>query len=188
LSRTGDNLANYLQYIEREDPAGVQEMLERIAKKIPGIQAIKSLTTLDRRLLLEFKVEGFEHPFYAQDMSNGTLKTLAYLLLMEDPNPSQFIGIEEPENGLYSMFLGELVAEFETFSRRQNGPQILITTHSQNLVDALIPEEVWILHKGKDGFSRLRRTADIRGVPELYEAGLPMGSLWYSNHFGTDRP
>ena len=121
-------------------------------------------------------------------MSDGTLKMLAYSLLMEDPDPAPLIGIEEPENGLYPKLLADLATEFESFARQPHGPQILVTTHSQNLVDALSPEEVWILDKGADGFSRLLRTADIRGVPELYEAGLPMGSLWYSNHFGTDKP
>ena len=188
LDRTGENLAKYLQFVERENPSGFTEMLQRIARKIPGIQGIKPIKAPDRRLLLEFTVEGFDSPLYQQDMSDGTLKMLAYLLLMEDPNPAPLIGIEEPENGLYPQLLGKLAAEFSAYAEQPGGPQILVTTHSQNFVDALSPEEVWILDKGADGFSRLLRTADIRGVPELYEAGLPMGSLWYSNHFGTDKP
>ena len=188
LDRNGENLAKYLQFVERENPTGFSEMLQRIARKIPGIQCIKPIKAPDRRLLLEFTVEGYDTPFYQQDMSDGTLKMLAYSLLMEDPDPAPLIGIEEPENGLYPKLLADLATEFESFARQPHGPQILVTTHSQNLVDALSPEEVWILDKGADGFSRLLRTADIRGVPELYEAGLPMGSLWYSNHFGTDKP
>jgi predicted ATPase len=188
LDQTGENLAKYLQFVERENPTGFSEMLQRIARKIPGIQGIKPIKAPDRRLLLEFTVEGFDNPLYQQDMSDGTLKMLAYLLLMEDPNPAPLIGIEEPENGLYPQLLGKLAAEFSAYAEQPNGPQILITTHSQNFIDALSPEEVWILDKGVDGFSRLLRTADIRGVPELFEAGLPMGSLWYSNHFGTDKP
>ncbi len=188
LDRTGENLANYLQFVERDNPTGFSEMLQRIARKIPGIQGIKPIKAPDRRLLLEFTVEGFDNPLYQQDMSDGTLKMLAYLSLMEDPNPAPLIGIEEPENGLYPLLLGKLTAEFSAYAEQPGGPQILVTTHSQNFVDALSPEDVWILDKGEDGFSRLLRTADIRGVPELYEAGLPMGSLWYSNHFGTDKP
>ena len=188
LNQTGENLAKYLQFVERENQSGFREMLERIAKKIPGIRTIKHVKAPDRRLLLEFQVQGYKSPFYQQDMSDGTLKMLAYLLLMEDPDPAPLIGIEEPENGLYPQLLDKLGAEFREYAKQPGGPQILITTHSQNFVDALSPEEVWILDKGADGFSRLLRTADIRGVPELYEAGLPMGSLWYSNHFGTDKP
>ena len=121
-------------------------------------------------------------------MSDGTLKMLAYLLLMEDPEPAPLIGIEEPENGLHPQLLADLAMEFKTFAREERGPQVLITTHAPNFVDALSPEEVWILDKGKDGFARITRAADIRGVPELFAEGLPMGSLWYSDHFGIGNP
>ena len=183
LDRTGENLAKYLQFISREQPTGFQAMLNRIAGKIPGLIAITPLTAPDRRLLLEFKVEGYAEPFYQQDMSDGTLKMLAYMLLMEDPDPSPLVGIEEPENGLHHQLLASLANEFKEFARKAKGPQVLITTHAPNFVDALSPDEVWILDKGKDGFSKLTRAADVPGVKELYAEGIPMGSLWYSNHF-----
>ena len=44
---------------------------------------------------------GFQDPFYSQQMSDGTLKIFAYLLLLEDPSPPPFLCVEEPENGLY---------------------------------------------------------------------------------------
>ena len=72
--------------------------------------------------------------------------------------------------------------------KNREGPQLLITTHAPNFVDALTPDEVWILDKGKDGFSTLERAADIEGVQALYDEGLPMGSLWFSDHFGRGNP
>jgi len=117
-------------------------------------------------------------------MSDGTLKMLAYMLLMEDPDPRPLIGIEEPENGLHHRLLETLASELKAFADTAKGPQLLITTHSPNFVDALAPQEVWVLEKGRDGFSTLRRTADMEGVRLLFEEGLPMGSLWFSRHLG----
>jgi len=97
LDRTGENLAKYLQFISREHPNGFQQMLSRIAKKIPGISKISSIEAPDKRLLLAFHTDGYTEPFFQQDMSDGTLKMLAYLLLMEDPEPAPLVGIEEPE-------------------------------------------------------------------------------------------
>lgn len=188
LDRTGENLARYVQFVARENPEGFQQMLDRIAPKIPGIQRIAPVIAPDKRLLLAFHADGYDEPFFQQDMSDGTLKMLAYLLLMEDPNPSPLIGIEEPENGLHHQLLASLATEFKEFARKSRGPQILITTHAPNFVDALTPEEVWILDKSQDGFSQLTRAADIKGVPELFEEGIPMGSLWFSNHFGIGSP
>ena len=117
-------------------------------------------------------------------MSDGTLKFLAYLLLMEDPDPAPLVGIEEPENGLHHQLLSLLASEFKDFAEKPRGPQVLITTHAPSLIDALTPEEVWILEKSDDGFARARRAADIPEIRDLFDEGLPMGSLWYSNHFG----
>ena len=188
LDRKGENLSRYLQFIERKNPDGFRQALSRISKKIPGIISIKPRSEVDRRLILEFSMEGFDTPFYQQDMSDGTLKMLAYLLLMEDPAPAPLIGIEEPENGLHHQLLATLASEFKEYAEKSRGPQLLITTHAPYFVDALTPDEVWILDKGKDGFSTLERAADIPGVQALYDEGLPMGSLWFSDHFGRGNP
>jgi hypothetical protein len=49
-------------------------------------------------------------------------------------------------------------------------------------VDALDPKEVWVLHKGEDGFSRITRASAIRFVNEMVQEGQPLGALWYSDY------
>lgn len=188
LDRRGENLAKYLQYIERERPREFSAMLQRIASKIPGLISIRSEKAKDRRLLLEFHAQGYEQPFFQQDMSDGTLKLLAYFLMMEDPDPAPLIGIEEPENGLHHQLLALLASELKAFAAKAKGPQVLVTTHSPHFVDALTPAEVWILDKNSDGYSSLTRAADLPTVMSLYDEGVPMGSLWFSNHFGIGNP
>ena len=77
--------------MEREHPKRFQSILKRIATKIPGIDKIETEKTPDGRVLLRFNDRGFEDPFYAQQMSDGTLKVFAYLLLLEDPSPPPFL-------------------------------------------------------------------------------------------------
>jgi predicted ATPase len=116
-------------------------------------------------------------------MSDGTLKVFAYLLLLEDPSPPPFLCIEEPENGLYHKLLETLALEFREHAVvRQDGSQIFITTHQPYLVDALEPSEVWILEKGQNGFSVIKRASDIQIVKNLVDSGLPLGGLWYSDY------
>lgn len=188
LDRTGANLANYLQFIERQKPKEFQAMLQRLAQKVPGLETIKHDKARDSRLLLEFHAQGYGKPFFQQDMSDGTLKFLAYLLLMEDPEPAPLVGIEEPENGLHHQLLGLLASEFKKFAQEVRGPQVLITTHAPSLIDALTPKEVWILDKTEAGFAKARRAADIPEIQLMFDEGIPMGSLWYSNHFGISAP
>jgi len=182
LNDHGDNLGNVVQFIEREHPERFRRILERIAGKIPGIETIDTEISPDRRLLLRFNDKGFKDPFYAQQMSDGTLKIFAYLLLLEDPTPPPFICIEEPENGLYHKLLEILATEFRTNATgRRNPPQIFVTTHQPYFVDALSPEETWILEKGSDGFSKIRRASDDAIVRAMVEEELPLGGLWYSD-------
>lgn len=188
LTTRGDNLANYVQYLEKEHKKRFDEVLKRVAAKIPGIEKIGHKRADDGRLLLQFNDRGYKDPFYAPSMSDGTLKYFAYMLMLEDPNPSPFIGIEEPENGLHHKVLGTLAMEMRKRAREPNGPQVLVTTHANYFVDALKPEEVFVLSKGKDGTSAVRRAADEPGVKGMVDDGIPLGSLWYSNHLGGGNP
>ena len=183
LNIHGDNLGNVVQFMEREHPKRFQAILNRIAEKIPGVNKIDTEKTNDGRLLLRFNDKGFQDPFYSQQMSDGTLKVFAYLLLLEDPTPPPFLCIEEPENGLYHKLLESLATEFrEHATGRKGGSQVFITTHQPYLVDALEPDEVWILEKGSDGYSVIRRASDDTIVKNMVAEGLPLGGLWYSDY------
>ena len=48
-------------------------------------------------------------------------------------------------------------------------------------MDALTPEEVWVLEKQEDGFATIRRASDDPIVRAMTEEGLTLGSLWYSD-------
>ena len=183
LNIHGDNLGNVVQFMEREHLKRFQSILKRIAEKIPGVEKIDTEKTNDGRLLLRFNDKGFQDPFYSQQMSDGTLKVFAYLLLLEDPTPPPFLCIEEPENGLYHKLLESLAAEFrEHATGRKGGSQVFITTHQPYFVDALEPKEVWVLEKGEDGFSKIRRASDDELVKNMVAEGLPLGGLWYSDY------
>ncbi len=183
LNIHGDNLSNVVQFMEREHPKKFKSILNRISEKIPGINSIDTEKTADGRLLLRFNDKGFTDPFYAQQMSDGTLKVFAYMLLLEDPSPPPFLCIEEPENGLYHKLLELLAQEFrEHATGKKGGSQVFITTHQPYFVNALTPEEVWVLEKGEDGFSNIRRASDDPLIENLVNEGLPLGSLWYSDY------
>jgi predicted ATPase len=183
LNIHGDNIGNVVQFMEREHPKQFQKILDNISAKIPGIHKIDTEKSRDGRLLLRFNDKGFEDPFYAQQMSDGTLKIFAYLLLLEDPTPPPFLCIEEPENGLYHKLLETLASEFHKHaSGRKNGSQFFVTTHQPNFVDALTPEEVWVLEKQENGFSSVKRASEFDYVVKMVEQGQPLGSLWYSDY------
>ncbi|MGL4942961.1 MAG: AAA family ATPase [Thermoguttaceae bacterium] len=186
LTTRGDNLANVVQYMEREHPERLKNIVRRLGERIHGLGTISTKETEDRRLLLCFHNRGFDTPFYASQMSDGTLKLFAVILLLGDPDPPPFVCFEEPENGLYHNLLAAFVGEIRDHVEQRCGSQFFITTHQPYLVDALSPEEVWILDKGEDGFARVRRASEMLDVKEMVREGTPLGALWCSEYLEDD--
>jgi len=139
----------------------------------------------DGRLLLEIKDAPFSDPILARFASDGTLKMLAYLMLLYDPEPPQFIGIEEPENFLHPRLLPELSEECRAATDRS---QLLVTTHSPFFINGLRPEEVRVLYRDRQGFTQTARAFDISGVPEFVKAGASLGHLWLEGRFNVGDP
>jgi len=184
LDRTGGNLNNVSQFMYRENPSDFKRILSDIQTKIPNINRIEPKRLENGQMVLEFYQDAFSKPFYSQRMSDGTLKLFAYYLLLHERNPRQLVFIEEPENGLYHQYLADLATEMSRNVSSGYSKQLFVTTHSPFFVNALLPEQVWVLEKGPDGFSVAKRASDFDFVKDLVDAGAYMGDLWYSKYFG----
>jgi predicted ATPase len=110
---------------------------------------------------------------------------LAYLIVLHDPEPPQFIGIEEPENFLHPRLLPELGEECRKATEHS---QLLVTTHSPFFLNAARPEEVRVLYRDEQGHTQAVRAADIEGVAEFVDTGASMGHLWLEGRFGVGDP
>ncbi len=185
LSRTGDNLANVIQYLAERHPDRLQQVFEILRSRVPRVESVLADAMPDGRLLLQIKDAPFDHPILARFASDGTLKMLAYLVLLNDPDPPPFIGIEEPENFLHPRLLPELAEECRASSERS---QLLVTTHSPFFLDSMRPNEVRILWRDDAGFTGAIRPADIEGIPEFIHAGATLGQLWLEGHFRIGDP
>lgn len=139
----------------------------------------------DGRLLLRVKDAPFEQPVLSRFASDGTLKMLAYLVVLNDPGPPQFIGVEEPENFLHPRLLPELAEECRAATARS---QLLVTTHSPFFLNSVRPEEIRVLFRDEEGYTRAVRASDVTGIPEFIETGANIGDLWLEGHLGVGDP
>lgn len=185
LSKTGDNLANVVQYLKEQHPGRLAHIFDVLRRRIPRLEKVLSEPMPDGRLLLRIKDAPFPEPVLARFASDGTLKMLAYLVVLLDPNPPQFIGIEEPENFLHPRLLPELAEECRAATERS---QLLVTTHSPFFLNGMRPEEVRVLYRDKEGYTQAVRASDIEGIPEFMAEGGAMGHLWLEGHLGVGDP
>ncbi|MCY3903575.1 MAG: AAA family ATPase [Caldilineaceae bacterium] len=185
LSRTGDNLANVIQYLTEQHPQRLEEIFAQLRKRVPRLEEVEAEPMPDGRLLLLIKDQPFEQPILSRFASDGTLKMLAYLVLLNDPRPPRFVGIEEPENFLHPRLLPGLCEEFRTASERA---QLLITTHSPDFLNGVRQEEVRVLYRDDEGYTQATRCSDIRRISAFMEAGASLGHLWLEGQFGMGDP
>jgi len=77
--------------------------------------------------------EGCENPTSMRKASDGTMRLLAYQVLLNHPEIPLLIGIEEPERNLHPAAFKEIASLLEQLAERT---QVIITTHSSRLLDA----------------------------------------------------
>lgn len=185
LSQTGDNLPNVIQYLDEQHPERLRAILATLASRVPRLESMTTNLLADGRLLLQLKDAPFEAPILSKFASDGTLKLLAYLTVLYDPQPAPLVGIEEPENQLHPRLLQSLAEEALAAAQRS---QVLVTTHSPFFVNALRPEQLWILYRESDGYARARRASDMPLVVAQMEAGAQLGYLWAEGFFEVGDP
>lgn len=129
-----------------------------------------------------YLVEG-NHTIPAKRLSDGTLHYLCLLAILCDPNPPPLICIEEPELGLHPDLLHKIADLLLDASTRT---QLIVTTHSEIIVDAMTdrPESILICEKcdGQTSIERLNRD-NLQIWLDKYR----LGELWSSGELGGVR-
>jgi predicted ATPase len=185
LSREGENLSLVVEYLQKNHPATFEQVLSLLAKRVPGIHHVESKVTEEGRVLLKFQDGAFEDPFLARYVSDGTIKMLAYLVLLHDPKPHPLLCVEEPENQLYPSLLGELAEEFRKYAVR--GGQVLVSTHSPDFLNGVeLSELFWLVKQA--GYTVIRRASDDPQIARYMEDGDKLSYLWKQGFFAGADP
>ena len=137
LRPDGGNAASVLREIEKQAPrtfALIGDVLSTIVPNLDGV----SVKANGKNLTLQFTQQwGAGKPrrlkFDSSDMSHGTLRALGILAALFQPRPAVMIAIEEPEATIHPGALESILDVLQTASR---STQIVITTHSPELLDA----------------------------------------------------
>ena len=184
LSETGDNLPRVAQYLYENYRPQFKTILARMRERVPGVSTVEPELTQDGYLILRFRDGTFKTPFLDRYVSDGTIKMFAYLVLLHDPKPHPLLCIGEPENQLYPTLMGGLAEEFRDYARR--GGQVMVSTHSPDLLNSTKLDEVFWLVKS-EGLSQIKRAKDDPQLVRYMSEGDQMGYLWKQGFFpGVD--
>jgi predicted ATPase len=143
LDRFGGNLPAALDHLKKNFPESYAALLETVRKVLPSVESLDTGFTHTKTLALFLRERGFGRPWPAEDISDGTLQTIALLVALFDPR-SKIVVIEEPENSIHPWALRHFV---EAARQASTQKQVFLTTHSPVLIDQLRPEELWVVRR-----------------------------------------
>lgn len=185
LSANGDNVAAYAQYLAENYPQDFEDIVKKVADRVPGIADVDTENTIDGRVALRFKDRNFATSFIARAVSDGTIKMFAYLTLLHDPNPHPLLCVEEPENQLYPKLLHVLAEEFSAYAKRRKGVgQVFVTTHSPDFLNAVPLSSIYWIEK-HEGYASVYSAYKNEQIKRLNDLGDPPGELWQQGFFGN---
>ena len=179
LAEDGANLGLILNRL-RGEPEPKGRLLKALRLLYEGIEEFD--VSIEGGTVQVFLQEG-RITIPATRLSDGTLRYLCLLAILCHPTPPPVVCLEEPELGLHPDVLPGLADLLRDASERC---QLIVTTHSDTLVDALTdtPESVVVCEK-ETGQTRMKRLdkAELSHWLEKYR----LGELWSSGELGGNR-
>ncbi len=187
LAADGSNIVNNFESMRR---AGKAKIAKEFSGLVPAFGDVDTTPTDNGRKQLTFQDRwNPEHWYGPSEVSDGSLFTLAMLLLGAAEPPPSVLLIEEPERGLHPYLIGEIVKVLRHLTTRDEGPriQVIIATHSAHILDHVQPHEVRFLNRSPaDG------SVEVRSIPtgdqswskvfQAYQES--MGNLWLAGGVG----
>jgi predicted ATPase len=196
LESSGFGLALLLDDILSYDRDSFGVLEERFRQFFPRVKSIKlqweagyrsppddthHVLKLDRATGkgIHFQMANGDHLLPASQASDGMLLVLAYIALLQRPQPPRVILVEEPENGIYPKRLREVLAMLRELVEKDGKTQVLLTTHSPYILDFVKPEEVTLCTRQEDGLVTVHPLAASKTVRELLDV-FTLGEIWTS--------
>jgi predicted ATPase len=130
---------------------------------------------------VQFVEEKSGRPVESWQSSDGTLRALAILLAVETHPEGSAILIEEPEQGLHPWAIRTLVAHIRAVIA-ERGLQVVLTTHSQQVLDCVAQEEVLVASRHSGSGTLFRTISDVVGHNTIEKGDI--GKLWVSGLLG----
>lgn len=138
LKSAGENISSVIAHLTKSAPDALQSIESYLQQVIPSVHGVerKAIGPMET-LMFKQDVTGAKFPweFYAQNMSDGTLRALGVLTALyqvgEQTRPT-LVGLEEPETALHPAASSALR---EALVRASGKTQVLVTSHSPDLLD-----------------------------------------------------
>lgn len=175
VSITGDNIPSVVKSFVSDQKEAWERISRTMSNISPYFQAVHSKSLRAGKEYLVFEEVFNGRPIESWEASDGTLRALAILLCIESHKEGSTILIEEPEHGLHPWAVKDLMKHIkETITLKDI--QLVITTHSQQVLECIEFNEVLITERDENGTVY---TTIPKIVPNYHKITMgEVGELW----------
>ncbi len=184
LADDAGNLASALHHLSATDEESFDGLLDAMRYCLPGLEGIEFMPVggPGRAVAVALRERGLASPVDLADASFGTVRLLALLTALHEPDPPPFTAIEEVDHGLHPYALDVLVDRLRAASRLS---QIMVTTHSPTFVNRLKPSELVVCGRDAEtGASAIPSMDSGRLAAAQHGSDLRLGELWFAGALG----
>jgi len=180
LFSNGENLGTVLheiltRYDYRDTANDLREFLRAAYTSFEEIHCDTTFGT-PAQVLVRLREKGMQRSMELWELSDGMLRFLCLAVALLNPLPPPLVAIDEPEAGLHPKLLPVVADMIKTGAERT---QVVVTTHSPNLLSRFDIEDVAVMTRGDEIRTRWHRPADRKTLVEMLKdvAGDTLGDL-----------
>jgi predicted ATPase len=195
----GSGLAPTLDFLRDEAPDKFQLIEEKLTRIVPNVCKVgikRAKVPVIRKRLIEVDGKSISYDetqemtgqevvldmntgerIPAHAISEGTMLTLGLLTVLMNPNQPNLVLLDDVEQGLHPQAQRDLMTVFKEIIAENPNLQIIFSTHSPYIIDALAPSQVHILNNSKSGFTMSKRLDEHPDV-EWAKETLTTGEFW----------
>jgi predicted ATPase len=144
----GGDLVPYLYYLREGDRDRFEIILDSLRTAFPDFEELNFPPVAAGMLAMTWKDKKFSKPIYMNELSEGTLRFLWLVSLLQSPSLSTVTMIDEPEVSLHPELLSLLADLMREASKRT---QLIVATHSDRFIRFLNPGEVVVMDVDDEG-------------------------------------
>ncbi|MEK8017867.1 MAG: AAA family ATPase [Candidatus Parabeggiatoa sp.] len=173
--KNGEYLVSYLYYLRETDPSRFETIEDTLKAAFPSFKELRFPPVAAGMLALTWHDKHFSTPLYMQQLSEGTLRFLWLVTLLQSRDLPAITLIDEPEVSLHPELLGLLSS---LMREAAENTQLIVATHSDRLIGFLKPFEVLVMDADEDGLTNMMWADDEEFDLEHWLEEYSLDELW----------
>jgi len=181
LSKAGQNLPAALRKLANTNKPAFSRLKSTFEAIAPHILSMRSTQLRTGSEFVEFSESKSGRGIESWETSDGSLRALAILVAVETAQNGDTIVVEEPEQNLHPWAIRALIDHIRDVISL-NSIQVIITTHSEHVLERATPEEVLVASRTLEEGTTYRRVTELvkKGSVSMGE----VGRLWVKGLLG----